>query len=462
MEKRFPIEDQIDMLASALKGRVVTPKHADYDAIRLTALANHDTMKPAAVIRVASAADVAAVLNFAQATDLQVSIRSGGHSTVGYGTNHGGLVIDVRDLNGIDIDAKAMTVWAGTGLTSGEVTVAVEQHGLIVGFGDSATVGIGGLTLGGGMGYMVRKHGLTIDCLLAAEIVTAAGDILIADATSHPDLFWALRGGGGNFGVVTRLKFQAHPLPAFVGGPLVLPATAEVIAGFAAACAAAPDELSAIGLVMPLPPVPFVPAEMHGKLVFIGMMAYAGDMAAAQPVLAPFRALATPIADLVRPAPYSSLYMMDPPADMRPMLAIRSRYVNHVGRDEAESMIAAIEACDAPMKMAQIRVLGGAFGRVPSNATAFGHRDAKIMVAFLSMYGGGPDVVARQERWAVDALAALQPGNGGAYVNFLAKEGHDGLRAAYPAATWDRLRQVKRTYDPENIFRLNQNIPPAV
>jgi FAD/FMN-containing dehydrogenase len=460
MDKHFPLEDQIDMLASAIRGRLVTPRDADYDALRMVVVANFDR-RPAALIRVANAADVAAVLNFARATDLEIAVRSGGHSTIGASASNGGLVIDLRDLNTIDIDATAQTAWVGTGLTAGEVTEAVEKHGLIVGFGDSATVGVGGLTLGGGIGYMVRKHGLTIDCLLAAELVTAAGDILTVDANHHADLFWALRGGGGNFGVVTRLKFQLHPLPSFVGGPLVLPMTPEVVAGFAAAAAAAPEELSTIALLMPIPPVPFVSPAMHGKLALIGMMAYSGAPDAAAAALAPFRALATPIVDLVRPAPYSSMYSMDPPPEMRSMVAIRSRFVESFGVSEAARMIAALEASDAPMKMGQIRVLGGAFGRVAEGATAFAHRQSNIMVAFLSMYGGGPDVVAKQERWAADAIAAMQPGKAGAYVNFLSQEGAAGLAAAYPAATWDRLRRIKRMYDPENMFRMNQNIPPA-
>jgi len=287
MDKRFSLEDQIEMFASALKGEVITPRSDRYDALRMVALGNFD-MHPAAVIRVANATDIAAVLNFAQATDLPVAIRSGGRSTLGNSGTEGGLVVDLRDLDGIDVDAGACTVWAGTGNTAGTVSAAVEKHGLIVGFGDSASVGIGGLTLGGGIGYMVRKYGLTIDSLLAAEVVTAAGDIVVADADHHRDLFWALRGGGGNFGVVTRLKFRLHPLRSFVGGPLILPATAEVLAGFAAAAAAAPDELSTIGMVMPIPPVPFVPAEMHAKLVLIGMLAFAGGRGqCAHPVPAP-------------------------------------------------------------------------------------------------------------------------------------------------------------------------------
>lgn len=351
MDKRFPIEDQIEMLATALRGRVVTPAATDYDALRAVATDNFDR-RPAALIRVANAADVAAVVNFARATDLPLAIRSGGHSTAGYSSIDHGLVIDLRALDGIEIDVAARTAWVGSGLTAGAVTRAVEQHGLIVGFGDAGTVGVGGLTLGGGVGYLVRKHGLTIDSLLAAELVTADGDIVIADAGSHSDLFWAIRGGGGNFGVVTRLQFRLHPLPFFYGGPLVLPATAEVIAAYVAAAEAAPETLSTIGNVMPLPPVPFVPAEMHGRLALVAMLAYAGERDGAEAALAPFRALAAPIADLVREAPYSSMYAMDPPPEVRPSVAIRSRYVTRFGIAEAAALLAALEASDAPMKLA--------------------------------------------------------------------------------------------------------------
>ncbi|KQW78436.1 FAD-linked oxidase [Devosia sp. Root413D1] len=448
------------MLASSLRGRVVTRRDAAYDEVRTVALGNFDR-RPAAVIRVANVSDVAAVINFARATDLELAVRSGGHSVGGHSGTEGGLVIDLRDLNGIEIDGETSTVWAGTGLSSGEVTRAVEQHGLIVGFGDSGTVGIGGLTLGGGIGYMVRQHGLTIDSLLAAELVTAAGDILVADADNHPDLFWALRGGGGNFGVVTRLKFKLNPLPSFVGGPLVLPATAENIAKFAALADAAPDALSTIAMVMPIPPVPFVPAEFHGRLALIGMMAFSGTPDAATQALAPFRAIATPIADLVGPAPYSAMYAMDPPPEMRPAVSCRSRFVDRFSVEAAAKMLAALEACPSPMKMGQIRVLGGAYSRVATDATAFAHRQGKIMVAFLAMYEGGADVIAHFDRWATEAVTSVSEKNAVAYVNFLGIEGGEGLRAAYPGSTWDRLRQVKAKYDPENLFRLNQNIPPA-
>jgi len=458
MDKRFPLADQLDVLAASLKGRVVSPRHADYDAIRQVALGNFDH-QPAALVRVADAADVAAVLAFARASNLEVAVRSGGHSTAGHSGCAGGLVIDLRDLNGLDIDDKALTVWAGAGLTSGEVTAALEQRKLIVGFGDSASVGIGGITLGGGIGFLVRKHGLTIDSLLAAEVVTAAGDIVIADPSNHPDLFWALRGGGGNFGVVTRLKYRAHPLQAFTGGPLIMPATAEVLAGFVAAAEAAPEELTTIVMVMPAPPLPFLPPGVHGKTVILGMMAYAGEPEAAAGALAPFRALATPIADLVGPAPYSSMYLPEDP-NARPSVAIRTLFMERIGFAEAARILSAVEQSTAPMRVAQIRVLGGAAARVPVEATAFAHRRSRIMAGFLAMYGGA-EGAAEHDRWAAEAVDGLRQGDNGAYVNFLAGEGTERIRAAYPGETWERLRRIKRQYDPANLFRLNQNIPPA-
>ncbi len=455
MDKRFPLEDQIEMLGSMIRGRVITPAHADYDTLRAVVPGNYDP-RPAALIRPASAADVAAVLNFARATDLGVAVRSGGHGS--YGVTDG-LVIDMRDLNALDIDTEARTAWAGTGLTAGEVTRAVEQRGLIVGFGDTASVGIGGLTSGGGIGYLVRKHGLTIDSVIAAEVVTATGDIIVADADHHADLFWAVRGGGGNFGVITRWKYRLHAMPHFTGGPLILPATPEVVAGFVALAEAAPEELSAIASVMPAPPLPFLPAEMHGQTIFMCTMAFAGEPEAAQAALAPFRALATPIAELMRPGRYSDLYL-PPDPNWRPSFSVRSRLIDTVGLAEARTIIDCVEISDAPLRLGEIRVLGGAFSRVPADATAFAHRDARVMVSFIAVYDGTSDI-ARHNEWASDAIALLRQGEDRVYVNFLTSDPRERLAAAYPAATLARLRLIKRRYDPDNLLRLNRNIPPA-
>jgi FAD/FMN-containing dehydrogenase len=447
----------VEAMRLRFKGRIVTPDLADYDHLRALAHINWDH-RPLFVARVADAADVADVVDFARRHDLDLAVRSGGHSVCGHSGSNG-VIVDLRDLKSIDLDLEAMTVWAGSGLTAGEVSGALDQHGVVVGFGDSSSVGIGGLTLGGGVGYMTRKHGLTIDSLLAAEIVTAAGDILTVDEHAYPDLFWALRGGGGNFGIVTRFKYRLNPLPEFTGGPLIMPATPEILAGFVAAAQAAPEELTTIVLAMPAPPLPFLPPELYGQKVIIGMMAYAGPADGAQAALAPFRALANPIADLVRPGPYSMMYLPEDPT-MKPTVSVRSLFMNEVSVDQAADMLRRLDDCTAPMRMAQVRILGGAANRIPAEATAYGHRNAQILTGFLAM-DGSAEAAMRNDQWAADCATALRGANAGTYVNFLAEEGTDALRASYPGTIWNRLREIKRRYDPKNLFRFNQNILPA-
>lgn len=445
-------------LPAGSAGRVITASDADYDQLRTVMYGGLDR-RPAQIVRVSDAADIAAALAYARDHRLELAIRSGGHSAAGHSTTDGGVVIDVRDLKDIDIDASNRTVWVGAGVTAMELTAALAPHQLIVGFGDAGSVGISGITLGGGVGYLARKHGLSIDSLLAVELVTADGKQQLADEANHPDLFWALRGGGGNFGVVTRLKFRLHPLPAFTGGMLVLPATAKTIAGFVAAAKAAPEELSGIANVMPAPPMPFLPAEQHGKTVILAMLAFAGEPEAAEQALAPFRALAAPLADFVKPGPYAGMYPPEDP-DYHPTAAALNLLVDRIGTPEAETILGYLEESDASMRVCQIRVLGGAVSRVAPSATAYAHRKSPIMLNLAAFYDGEADKPAKQA-WVVDFSKALHQGEDGAYVNFVADEGPARVRAAYPGDTWDRLRQVKRAYDPDNLFRLNQNIPPA-
>ena len=254
----------IPRLRADLTGRVIAPGDDDYDRAR-TVVNGAIDRRPAVIVKVADVDDVVAVVRLARETGLELAIRSGGHSGAGHSVTEGGIVLDLSDMKGLDIDVDGRTAWCETGLTAAEVTEAVGAHGLAIGFGDTGSVGIGGITLGGGVGYLVRKFGLTIDALLAAEVVTADGERLEVDAEHHPDLFWAIRGGGGNFGVATRFKYRLHELPETLGGMLILPANAETVAGFIAAAEAAPDELSTIANVMPCPPLPFVPAEHHGQ-----------------------------------------------------------------------------------------------------------------------------------------------------------------------------------------------------
>ncbi len=445
-------------LRALFNGRVIAPEDAGYDRARSVFYGGIDR-RPAAIVRVTDAGDVCRVVSIARETGMELAVRSGGHSTAGHSVTEGGLVLDLSNMKSLQIDIKERTAWAETGLTAVEYTTATAAHGLATGFGDTGSVGIGGLTLGGGIGYLVRKYGMTIDNLLAADIATADGQLLRADAKTHPDLFWAIRGGGGNFGVATRLQFRLHELDKVIGGMLILPATPKVIASFIAEAEAAPNELSTIANVMTAPPLPFLPTEDHGKPVVMAMLVYAGEAGAGEGVIAPFRALATPIADMVRPMQYPEIY---PPEESsyHPVAAGRTMFVDSIDRPVAETILDHLQASTGSMAVAQLRVLGGAMARVPGDATAFAHCGSRIMVNVAALYER-PDEKATHEALVTDFASALRQNDGGAYVNFLGNEGEARIRAAYPTPTWDRLTAIKARYDPTNLFRLNQNIPPA-
>ena len=368
-------------------------------------------------------------------------------------------------MQALDIDAERRTAWAETGLTAGEYTAAAGAHGLATGFGDTGSVGIGGITLGGGVGFLVRKYGLTIDDLLAAEVVTADGQLLRADAETHPDLFWAIRGGGGNFGVATRFQFRLHEVDTIVGGMLMLPATPEVIAAFVAEAEAAPEELSTIANVMPAPPLPFVPAEHHGRLVVMAMLAYAGAVEAGERAIAPFRALATPIADMVRPMPLPG----DLPAGARsgyhPVARCRAR-CSSTPSIAARRRRSSTTSRPRPRRcaVAQLRVLGGAMARVPADATAFAHRGQpdhgeRRRGLRAARGGGGARGLGRPA-----SRRRCAEGDAGAYVNFLGDEGEARVREAYPGSTWDRLRgdQGAATTRPTSSGSTRTSPPPQV
>jgi FAD/FMN-containing dehydrogenase len=464
--QRLPLTKPLDEAAirefsSRVRGQLIRPDDDGFDEARTVFYGGLDR-RPALIVRVKDATDISHVIALARESGLELAVRSGGHSVAGHSTTDGGIILDLREMKNLELDVAGRTAWAQTGLTAGEYTAATGAHGLATGFGDTGSVGIGGITLGGGIGYLVRKHGLTIDDLLAAEIVTADGKLLRVDAQRHPDLFWAIRGGGGNFGVATRFKFRLHQVDTIVGGMLILPATPEVIASFVAEAEAAPEELSTIANVMTAPPMPFLPAEVHGELVIMAMLVYAGEeVEAGQRAIAPFRALAEPIADMLKPMPYPEIY---PPeeGDYHPTAVARTMFIDTIDRDVSQTILEHLRASDAPMRVAQIRVLGGAMPRVPAEATAFAHRSSRIMVNVAAFYEGTEERVAR-EAWVTDFAAGLsQEGEGAAYVGFLGEEGEERVREAYPESTWDRLALIKGRYDPTNLFRLNQNIPPAI
>ena len=447
----------IDRLRDAVTGSVIGPGDPDYDAMRSVIYGGIDP-RPAVIVRVADAADIAAVIDVARETGLPLAVRSGGHSGAGHSTVDDGIVLDVRDLDDLEIDPIARTAWAGSGVTAMQYTAAAAEHKLATGFGDTGSVGLGGIVTGGGVGYLGRKHGLTIDDLLAAQIVTADGRLRMVDAEHEPDLFWAIRGAGANFGVVTRFKLRLHELDGVVGGILVLPATAETIAGFIAAAEAAPEELGTIANVMPCPPMPFVAEEHHGKLVNMAMLAFAGDAESGDRALAPFRALAEPLADMVRPIPYPEMYPPEDP-DYHPKAVSRTMFIDHVDLPVARTIMDFLTASDSPVRVSQLRVLGGAIARVPADATAYAHRRSRIMVNLAAFYETDEEKHARQA-WLAEFTSAIQQGDTGRYVNFLSDDGEAGVRAAYPHQTYDRLASIKAVYDPENLFRVNHNIPP--
>jgi hypothetical protein len=451
----------LDALRARLSGRVITASDPDYEAARQVKAGGYD-LRPAAIVRVRDARDVAAVVDFARETETELAVRSGGHSGAGHSTTDGGIVIDLAEMKGLEIDAGARTAWAETGLTAGEVTVAAAEHDLAVGFGDTASVGIGGITTGGGIGYLVRKHGMTIDSVLAAEIVTANGEIRIIDAGHDPDLFWAIRGGGGNVGVITRFQYRLHPVNSVVGGILVLPATPATVEGFLAAAEAAPEELSTIANVMNCPPMPFVPEEHHGSVVILAMLCHVGDIEAGEAAMAPFRALAEPLADLVKPISYPEMYPPEEEGgeDFRPLVVGRTFFMDHVGPSEAEAIVRHLRASDAPMRAVQLRALGGAMARVPADATAFAHRSRKIMAICVAFHEGGDDEAAK-DAWVEAFANDLRQGDDGAYVNFLESEDPSAIRRAYPGATGERLARVKAAVDPGNLFRRNHNVAPV-
>ena len=447
----------IPELRAVLNGRVISPEDAAYDTVRAVFYGAR-SRRPALIVRVADATDVSHIVSLARERGLELAVRSGGHSLAGHSTTDGGIMIDLSDMKGLEIDVAGRTAWAEISLTAGEYAAAAGAHGLATGFGDTGSVGIGGITLGGGVGFLVRKYGLTIDDLLAAEIVTADGELLYVDSDTHPDLFWAIRGGGGNFGVATRFKFRLHEVDTIVGGMLMLPATPEVIASFVAEAEAAPEELSSIANVMVAPPMPFLPAEAHGRLVIMALLCYAGEVDEGERAIAPFRALATPLADSVDPEPYPQMYE---PAEPGPDEEVaRSLFIDTVDRDVAEKIVEHLRASTAPLAVAQIRVLGGAMARVSADATAFTHRERGIMVALGAVYERAEET-AMHEEWVGKFAAALRQGDGGVYVNFLGDEGEARIREAYPGATFERLAEIKGRYDSTNLFRLNQNIPPA-
>jgi FAD/FMN-containing dehydrogenase len=461
---RIPAHDpnttlDVAAFSAGIAGTVIRPDDEAYETARLVHNRGFDR-HPSLIVKAASAADVARTVVFARDAGVELAVRGGSHSLAGYGTSEGGIVLDLSAMKGLHIDPERKLAWAQAGLTAGEYSAAAAVHGLATPFGDTGSVGISGLTLGGGIGWLVRKYGLAIDALVSVEIVTADGRLIVASENEHTDLFWAVRGGGGNFGVVTRFQFRLYPVGMILGGALFMPPTREVLRSLGPIAASAPEALTTISFLMPAPPAPFIPAELHGKLTLAIMFVFDGDPEAGQAALEPFRQVATPMAELVLPMPYPGIYEMLKDAEDPAPSAHRSVFLESLDDASIDAILEHTGQQSSPATMTQIRILGGAMGRVPAGATAFAHRDAGVMVLIITPYEDPAEAPIHQA-FTEAYYEALQPGARGVYVNFLEAEGEARIRDAYPELTYHRLAQVKGRYDPTNLFRLNQNIRPA-
>ena len=444
--------------ALAMAGEVLAPGQDGYDEAAATVFA---IGTPDLVVRPRDPSGVAAALRYAAHRGLPVSVRSGGHSPAGHGTNDGGMVIDLRHLRAVRVlDRDTRLVRVGAGATWGEVAAALRPDGLALTSGDTASVGVGGLTLAGGIGWMVRRYGLAIDAVTAADVVTADGQLVRADATEHPDLLWALRGGGGNFGVVVSLDFTAQPVDAVHYGTIAYrldtplgTAAYRAVGGLPGLIRAWRDlmRVSDESLTTALALIP--PMMGRPSMVMLRCCYASADAAAATAALAPFRGLAPVAADEVRVVPYAGvLDETRMPPGMR--VQMRNAFFRQLDNERA----AAIAGLFRDGAAVELRSLGGAFGCVPADATAFAHRDASVfLVAGTMLPPGAPDEAADKALATWPAVAAQASG---AYTGFFGQATDAEVAAAYPAATYKRLAAVKRRYDPDNVFRRNHNIRP--
>ena len=441
----------VEKLRREFRGDIIEPGQPAYESARRSVFV---TGSPAYVVRPASVHDVQAAVGFAAGTGLALSVRGGGHGFQGFGTNDDGVVVDLARLADVVlVDEQRHLVRIGGGATWGQVAEALAPYGLAISSGDTTSVGVGGLTLSGGIGWKVRKYGLALDNLVGVEVVTAAGEVVHAAADQHADLFWAVRGGGGNVGIVTAFDFTAHRTTEVFHGSITFPASeAEgVLRGWADHLRSAPDELtSVVNLANPFTGGPEAPVEIQ-------VVVDSDDPTHAAELLDPIRRLGTVLDDQVVLTPYADTLVegMTPPPGIR--FVTRSGFVD---RDSAPAVLRILaEVATSPgSPIIGVRSLGGAVSRVPADATAYAHRQAELVFVTIS---AGPEPVVEAATPALQAVwARLAPHVSGAYANFLTSATEEAVAAVYPAATYDRLAAVKQRYDPGNLFAGNHNIRP--
>jgi FAD/FMN-containing dehydrogenase len=459
-------EATIRELEIGLAGSVMGPGDPDYETARR--VWNHAIDKrPALIVRPANTDDVARAVGFARSEGRPIAVRGGAHSVAGFSTCDDGIVIDLAQLNEVQVDVESRRALAGGGARWKTFDAATQQHGLATTGGLVSSTGIGGFTLGGGIGHLVRKCGLTCDNLLSAELVAADGSIVQASESQNSELFWALRGGGGNFGVVTRFELALHSVgPLVLGGVIFYPGeqAAQVMTGWRALLPNMPDELSTTVSLGTAPPAPFLPEDWYYKKVAAVITCWAGDSVEGEGVVRPLRTLGTPIADLLGPIPYLDLQqLLDPLWEAGAGNYFTSAFLDGLP-DQAIETLTDYHRSSAPLPVQtalDIHHLGGGMGRVPAANTAFTDRCSPFIFN-CAVRTPDPAELSPHIAWAQVARNAMAAyGRGGMYVNFSGEGGGDNLRAAYPPEIYARLRTVKDQYDPFNVFRFNLNISPT-
>ena len=450
-------------LRTRFRGALLRPAEEGYEEARRIWNGAIDR-RPALIARCAGADDVAEALRFARERELVVSVRGGGHAVAGHAVCDDGVMIDLSLMKAISVDPAARVARAAGGALWSELDRATQQHGLATTGGIISHTGIAGLTLGGGLGHLMRKHGLTVDNLRAVELVTADGERLRVDAEHEPDLFWGLRGGGGNFGIATSLEYDLHPVgPMVLGGPIFWPLAdaPEVLRFLRDFMPSAPDELG-VSIVMRLaPPVPFLSAAQYGTPVLGLLLVWAGELDRGMETIAPLEAIGTPLASVVRPVPYLALQsMLDASAPHGVHYYWKSHRLPELSDPVIDRLVSRVECITSPFSQLGGWAVGGAVSRVEPGATAVGGREVgfelNLTAAWLARDAAGERHIA----WVREGWDALRPDSVGVYANFISDEGAAGVRAAY-GDRLERLTAIKDRFDPANVFRLNANIPPS-
>ncbi len=457
-------EQTIGELQAAARGQVIRPGDGDYDQARAVWNAAQDK-RPALILRCTGTADVVTGVQFARSQGLPLAVRGGSHSVAGFSTCDDGVVLDLSAMRAVTVDPTRRRAVAQGGATWADFDHETQAFGLAVTGGLVSTTGLGGFTLGGGVGWLLRRHGLACDSLVGADVVTADGRVVHASAEENSDLFWGLRGGGGNFGVAAALEYQLHQVgPTVLGGLLFFPGSAarKVLTGWRELTGDMPDELTSLINLTTAPPVPFLPRDVHGRPVVVVGAVYCGPLAAGEDAVRPLRALAEPILDHLGPVPYAAMQQaLDPLYPAGAHNYFTSAMLEGLPDAAIDELIERWSAKPTSTSELHLHHGGGAMARVPQDATAFALRGYPFLLNVIARSIDGAHF-AEDTDWARETRTALaEYGPDAMYVNFTGETGEDKVRASYPPQTYTRLVGLKNRYDPGNLFRLNQNIPPA-